>query len=333
MLRSQLSPLLRVVGVAMMIVGAAPSSAQTTGDSTAGQQLFTTTLSPQCSGCHSTTTPAAANSLTSIRNAITNRATPAGAAGTMSFAKALEALNAALTGTTLGGAVTGMNGFYTLTTTQRGDLAAYIAGLAGPAPILSYTPTGGAIFTATAVGASSNATVTIRNTGTAPLTFAMNNAVTIATGGDAADFRIASATCNPGSTLAANSGSCTITATFTPAAGASLTRTASIGIATTTSVSLVPMQGSVSVPAAAAPPTGSANAPSSGGGGALSWPLVILVLASLVFARSASSAPLTPITSTPTPAAGDGGGGGLDSVWVGLVLLVATARRRSALRR
>jgi mono/diheme cytochrome c family protein len=52
LLRSQLSPLLRVLGVAMMIVGAAPSSAQTTGDSTAGQQLFTTTLSPQCSGCH-----------------------------------------------------------------------------------------------------------------------------------------------------------------------------------------------------------------------------------------------------------------------------------------
>jgi hypothetical protein len=197
----------------------------------------------------------------------------------MNFAKALEALNAALTGTTLGGAVTGMNGFYMLSTTQRGDLAAYIAGLAGPAPILSYAPTGGAIFTATAVGASSNSTVTIRNTGTAPLTFATNNAVTIATGGDAADFRIASATCNPGSTLAANSGSCTITATFTPAAGASLTRTASIGITTTTSVSLVPMQGSVSVPAAAAPPTGSANAPSSGGGGAMSWPAVILALA------------------------------------------------------
>jgi hypothetical protein len=282
LLRSQLSSLLRVVGVAMLIVGAAPCSAQTSGDSTAGQQLFTTTLSPQCSGCHSTTAPAAANSLTSIRNAITNRATPAGAAGTMSFAKALEALNAALTGTTLGGAVTGMNGFYTLTTTQRGDLAAYLAGLAGPAPIVSYAPTGGAIFTATAVGASSNATVTIRNTGTAPLTFATNNAVTIATGGDATDFLIASATCNPGSTLAANSGSCTITATFTPAAGASLTRTASIGIATTTSVSLVPMQGSVSVPAAAAPPTGSANAPSSGGGGSLSWPAVILILASLL---------------------------------------------------
>ena len=310
LLRLQLGPLLRVIALAMLIVGVAPSLAQTTGDSTAGQQLFTTTLSPQCSGCHSTTAPAAANSLTNIRNAITNRATPAGAAGTMSFAKALEALNAALTGTTLGGAVTGMNGFYTLTTTQRADLAAYIAGLAGPAPIISYTPTGGAMFTATAVGTSSNATVTIRNTGTAPLTFAMNNAVTIATGGDAADFSIASATCNPGSTLAANSGSCTITATFAPAAGASLTRTASIGIATTTSVSLVPMQGSVSIPAAVVPPTGSANAPSSGGGGALSWPVVVLALALLACVRPRNrAAHLRQVTG------------------------VATARRRSALRR
>ena len=119
------------------------ASAQTTGDSNAGQQLFTTTLSPQCSGCHSTTNASAANSLATIRNNITNRATAAGAAGTMSFAKALEALDRALTGTTLGGAVTGMNGFYTLTSTQRGDLAAYIAGLAGLAPILSYSPNPG----------------------------------------------------------------------------------------------------------------------------------------------------------------------------------------------
>ena len=239
------------------------------GNSTTGEALWNAN---GCSGCHT---------LTKARGDITARA-PAG----MSFDKALAALNAALSGTDLDNNATGMQSFApSLNATNRNDIAAYIAGLAGPAPIISYTPTGGAMFTATAVGASSNATVTIRNTGTASLTFATNNAVTIATGGDATDFRIASATCNPGSTLAPNSGSCTITATFTPAAGSSLTRTASIGLATTTSTSLVPMQGSVSVPAAAAPPTGSANPPSSGGGGALPWAAVILGLACLAFVR------------------------------------------------
>lgn len=248
--------------------------AQTTGDSTAGQQLFTTTLSPQCSSCHSTTNAAAVNSLTAIRNNITNRVTPAGAAGTMSFAKALEALDRALTGTSLGGAVTGMNGFYTLTSTQRGDIAAYIAGLAGPAPIISYSPTGGAIFPATTVGASASATVTIRNTGTAALTFATNNAVTIATGGDAADFRVSTSSC-PGVTLQPSTGTCTINVTFTPAAGQSLTRTASIGLATTTNTSLVPLAGSVAV---AAPVASSANAPTDGGGGSLGWAWAFLLL-------------------------------------------------------
>jgi mono/diheme cytochrome c family protein len=262
------------------------ASAQTTGDSNAGQQLFTTTLSPQCSGCHSTTNASAANSLATIRNNITNRVTAAGAAGTLNFAKALEALDRALTGTTLGGAVTGMNGFYTLTSTQRGDLAAYIAGLAGLAPILSYSPNpGGATFSATAIGASSNATVTLRNTGTAPLTFATNNAITIATGGDSADFSIASTTCMPGSSLAPN-GTCTITARFTPSAGTSLQRSASIGVETTTNRSLVPMLGNVAVPSSVTPPTGSANAPSSGGGGSLQW-VALLLLAGLVPLRRA----------------------------------------------
>lgn len=266
-----------LVAPATFLVSAA-ASAQTTGDSTAGQQLFATTLSPPCSSCHSTTDAAAANSLTTIRNSITNRATPAGAAGTMSFAKALEALDRALTGTTLSGAVTGMNGLFTLTATQRGDLAAYIAGLAGPAPVISYSPTGGAIFPATAVVASASATVTIRNTGTAALTFATNNAVTIATGGDAADFRVSTSSC-PGVTLQPNAESCTIDVTFTPAAGSALTRSASIGLATTTTTSLVPLAGSV---AAAAPMTSSANAPTDGGGGGLGWHWAVLLLSAAV---------------------------------------------------
>ncbi len=277
----------RILGFALLAAGCAPSMAQTTGDSTAGQQLFTTTLSPQCESCHSTTNSAAANSLTSIRNSITNRATAAGAAGTMSFAKALEALSAALSGTTLGGAVTGMNGFFpTLTTTQRGDLAAYIAGLAGPAPSLRYSPASGPIFAATAVGATASSTVTISNVGTADLVFATNNAVTIATGGDAADFRVTASTC-PGATLRPNTDNCTVNVTFTPAAGASLTRTASIGLATTTGTSLVPMAGTVM--AAAPPSTGSAaNAPSAGGGGSveLVWVLALLGLLAEVGTRS-----------------------------------------------
>jgi cytochrome c2 len=90
------------LAAALFAMAGSLAHAQTTGDSNAGQQLFSTTLSPQCSGCHSTTNASAANSLTAIRNAITSRAQPGGAAGTMNFAKALEALNAALNGNTLG---------------------------------------------------------------------------------------------------------------------------------------------------------------------------------------------------------------------------------------
>jgi mono/diheme cytochrome c family protein len=265
---------------AMAAMAASSAQAQTTGDSNAGQQLFTTTLSPQCSGCHSTTTASAANSLTAIRNAITNRAQPGGAAGTMNFAKALEALNAALNGTTLGSAASGMGMLYpTLTSQQRGDLAAYIAGLAGPAPLLRYAPASGPIFPATAVGASSSQTVTITNAGTAPLVFQTNNAVTIASGGDTADFRVTATSC-AGTTLNPNSGNCTINVTFTPAAGANLTRTASIGLATSAGNSLVPMSGSVST---GTPPAGGSAAvpPASGGGGALpaAWALLLAAAA------------------------------------------------------
>ncbi len=277
MLRIRYTFAARILGAVLLVTADAPSMAQTTGDSTVGQQLFTTTLSPPCEGCHSTTNSAAANSLTSIRNSITNRATPAGAAGTMSFGKALEALNAALNGTTLGGAVTGMNLLFpALTATQRGDLAAYIAGLAGPAPSLQYSPLSGPIFPATAVGATASSTVTISNVGTADLVFVTNSAVTIATGGDAADFRVTASTC-PGVTLPPYTGNCTVNVTFTPAAGSSLTRTASIGLTTTNGTTLVPLAGSVM---AAAPPSAdsAANAPSSGGGGSVGLVCMVALL-------------------------------------------------------
>jgi hypothetical protein len=258
--------------------------AQTSGDSNAGQQLFTTTLSPQCSGCHSTTNAAAANSLTIIRDRITARSTTAGAAGTMSFAKALEALDRALSGTTLSGSVTGMNGFYTLTATQRGDLAAFIAGIAGPAPVLRYSPASGPIFPATAIAATATSTVTITNAGTADLVFVTNNAVTLASGGDAADFRVTTSNCL-GVTLRPNSGNCTVNVEFRPNPGASLTRTASIGLTTTTGTSLVPLAGTVSVTVPA--PTGSsaANPPASGGGGGIEGLWVGLVLAAATARR------------------------------------------------
>ena len=194
----------------------------------------------------------------------------------MSFAKALEALNAALTGTSLGNRITGMNGLFMLTTNQLGDLAAYIAALAGPAPSLQYSPLSGPIFPATAVGATASSTVTISNVGTADLVFVTNSAVTIATGGDAADFRVTASTC-PGVTLPPYTGNCTVNVTFTPAAGSSLTRTASIGLTTTNGTTLVPLAGSVM---AAAPPSAdsAANAPSSGGGGSVGLVCVAALL-------------------------------------------------------
>ena len=256
---------LRVAPAALL---ASAACAQTTppGNSTNGELLWNAN---GCSGCHT---------VTKQRNDITARA-PIG----MSFDKALAALNAALNGTDLDGNASGMQSFAPgLTTANRNDIAAYLAGLAGPAPILSYTPTGGAIFPATALGASSSSTVTIRNTGTAALTFATNNAVTIATGGDAADFRVNASTC-PSVTLQPNTGNCTVNVTFTPAAGTSLTRTASIGVVTTSSTSLIPLAGSVAV--AALPPSSAANPPASGGGGSFAWAWIGVLLAAALRRR------------------------------------------------
>jgi mono/diheme cytochrome c family protein len=277
---------LRAAGILVLAMVAGSVQAQTTGDSNAGQLLFNSTLSPQCSSCHSSTDASAANSLTTIRNRITDRATPAGAAGTMSFAKALEALDHALTGATLSNSVTGMNGLFTLTETQRGDLAAYIAGIVGPAPVLRYSPASGPIFPPTAVGATASSTATITNAGTADLVFATNNAVTMASGGDASDFRITASTC-PGISLKPGSGNCTVSVTFQPGSGSSLTRTASIGLTTTTGTSLVPLAGSV-VAAASITASDSAANPPSGGGGSLGWAWALPLLIASAARRGSS---------------------------------------------
>lgn len=261
------------LALAAVLLSSAAVHAQSP-DSANGQILFNNN---GCAGCHS---------LAAQRAQITNRAPNA---GTLTYDKSLAALNAALSGTDLDGVSTGMNvAFGTLTTQQRADIAAYIAGLPAPAPIVTYAPAGGPVFPATAVGAMSSATVTITNTGTADLVFVTNNAVTIASGGDAADFRVTSSTC-PGATVQPNTGSCAINVTFQPLAGASLTRTASLGLTAVSGVSLVPMTGVVSSSTSPPPaPPGAANPPSSGGGGALSL-LGVVLLAMTAYVRRRAS--------------------------------------------
>ncbi len=261
-----------LVAAALLFASAGKAQAQ---DSGTGLSLWN---SNGCSGCHT---------LALVQGRITARA-PTG----LTFQKSLDALNAALTGTTLNGTVTGMQGFAAALTTQnRADLAAYIAGLPALAPQVTYAPTGGPQFPATAIGSTSSQTVTITNSGTAALVFATNNAVTIATGGDAADFRVTSSTC-PGVTLQAGSGNCTINVTFQPLAGTATTRTASIGLSHNANggSSLVPMLGIVAgAPSGTTPPpTGAANPPSSGGGGSLAWQwLGLLLLLTLGTTRQA----------------------------------------------
>ena len=179
--------------------------------------------------------------------------------------------------------VTGMNGFYTLDMTQRADLAAFIAGIVGPAPILRYRRQR-ADLPATAVGATASATVTITNVGTG-IVIATNDAVTMATGGDVADFRITASSC-PGRRCV-RTPTTVISVIFQPTAGASLTRTASIGLTTTSGTSLVPMAGSVSSRRGDADSlTSAANPPASGGGGALDWLAAIGLLILPLIRRS-----------------------------------------------
>jgi len=272
----------RALVASMMIAAAAAGNAQTTGDSGNGQTLFNNN---SCTSCHS---------LATQRTQIINRAPNP---GTLTFAKAFAALDAALKGTDLDGSATGMDVSYgALTAQQRADIAAYIAGLEPLAPRVVYAPTGGPSFPATMVGSSSTATVTISNTGTANLVFATNNAVTIATGGDTADFRVTSSTC-PAATLQPNTGSCTINVTFQPQTGTNPTRTASLGLTTMTGTSLVPMTGIVGSGGGTTPPTNPGT-------------------------------PTTPPAPTPPASSDDGGGGALPALWLMLVGGLALLRRR-----
>jgi hypothetical protein len=234
-------------------------------------------------------------------------------AGTLNFSKSLASLNASLTGIDLDGVATGMSGYSSLlSTTQRGDLAAYMAGLAAAAPALTYAPSGGAVFPATAAGATSAAVVTITNTGTANLVFAVNNAVSIASGGNAADFRITSSNC-PGVTLQPNQGNCTINVTFQPVTGTATTRTASLGVTHNAGTSIVPMSGTVG--------TGSVTTPPVGSGGSTTPP-----------ASGGSTAPTSgssPAAATSSANAPLNGGAGSFPLAVVMLLVAATFRRRA----
>ena len=103
---------------------------------------------------------------------------------------------------------------------ERADLATYIANLPNPTPILTHVPFPGPVFPPTSVGASVTQTVTVTNSGTAPLIFATNGAATIASGPFSADFTVSAsqaASFCQGVTLQPNAGSCTVAVQFRPA--------------------------------------------------------------------------------------------------------------------
>jgi len=145
-------------------------------------------------------------------------------------------------------------------------------------------------------------TVTVTNSGTAPLIFATNGAAAIASGPFSADFVVSAsqaASFCQGVTLQPNAGSCTVAVQFSPQAGAAFARSASLALVTTTApnTTLVSMVGSLpgappasappGTPPATQPPTGSANSPSSGGG-ALPWQIAGLLLLAPISPRRRS---------------------------------------------
>jgi Cytochrome c len=252
----------------------------------AGATLF---ANNGCDGCHDYL---GATGLQAIRDQIAQRTPPPG----LNYSKSLMALTAALAGTDLDNDLTGMDALFMFTDAERADLATYIANLPNPTPILTHVPFPGLAFPPTAVGASVTQTVTVTNSGTAPLTFATNGAATIASGPFSADFVVSAsqaASFCQGVTLQPNAGSCTVAVQFSPQAGASFTRSASLALVTTTApnTTLVSMSGSLpgapaagtptGTPPATQPPTGSANSPSSGGG-ALPWQILGLLLLALI---------------------------------------------------
>lgn len=275
----------RVIGFLLATLASPVALAQ--ASFTNGQVLWNAN---GCEGCHDFL---GAAGLQAVRDQIAQRPTPVSG---LNFQKSLDALNAALTGTDLGGEDSSvMQGLFpagTFSAAQLADLAAYIANMPTPAPTLSHSPFPGPVFPPTVIGATASQTVTVTNAGSAPLVFAINGAAAIATGPYSADYSVTGAQCQ-GMTLQPGTGSCTVTVQFRPLAGPDVARTASLALVTTAPATptLVTLFGSVPAPAATAPPatppagaqppTNSANAPSSGGG-ALPWQLVGLLLMAFI---------------------------------------------------
>ena len=272
----------RVIGFALAMLTSPSAFAQSFAN---GQTLFANNA---CGSCHAFL---GAAGLQAIRNQIAQRTTPVPG---LNYSKSLMALTAALAGTDLDNDLTGMDALFVFTEAEIADLATYIANLPNPTPILTHVPFPGPVFPPTAVGASVTQTVTVTNSGTAPLIIATNGAATIASGPFSADFTVSAsqaASFCQGVTLQPNAGSCTVAVQFSPQAGASFTRSASLALVTTTApnVTLVSVSGSLpgapalgtTPPPTAQPPTGSANSPSSGGG-ALPWQIAGLLLLGLI---------------------------------------------------
>jgi hypothetical protein len=171
------------------------------------------------------------------------------------------------------------------------------------APIVGYTPAGGPLFEPAQAGVTSEAIrVTIRNIGTASMTFPASGVATITTGFNPGDFRVATTTCVAATPLLPNTGNCTVDVTFAPAAAGNAIRTAILVISHSGGADQVPLTGVVIGATGAGTP---APPPSTGGG------------------TNPSAAPA---------GGGDGGGGGLSWQWLGLLLFLtlAAVRRRSA---
>ncbi|MGH6612002.1 MAG: c-type cytochrome [Burkholderiaceae bacterium] len=272
----------RIVGFVLALLTSPLALAQT-GNFANGQLLFNNN---GCGDCHEFL---GAAGLQAIRDQIAQRL-PSG----LTYAKSLTAFNAALTGTDLDNDATGMDGLFppgTFSAADVADMATFIANMPNPAPILSYMPAIGPVFPPTAAGATASQTVTVTNTGTAPLIFAVNGAAQISTGPFASDFSVTAAQCQ-GVTLQPEVGNCTVTVQFRPAGGSDTARSASLALTTTTSATptVVPLFGTLFVSASSTPPSGTtpttpapgsaANSPS--GGGSLPWhALGLLVLAML----------------------------------------------------
>lgn len=278
----------RVIGFALAMLTSPMALAQSY---TNGQTLFTDNA---CGSCHDFL---GAMGLQAIRDQVAQRTTPVPG---LNYSKSLMALNAALLGTDLDNDLTGMDAQFpagTFSAAQIADLATYIANMPNPAPTLTHLPFPVLVFAPTAVGATASQTVTVTNSGTAPLVFATNGAATIASGPFSADFSVSTAQASSfcqGMTLQTN-GSCTVAVQFSPQAGSAFARSALLALVTTTTpnTTLVSMLGNLpgapspvtpppaTPPVGAQPPTNSANAPSSGGG-ALPWQVVGLLLLSLI---------------------------------------------------